>query len=113
MQRRDFITFIGGATAAAAWPVVVRAQQADRVRRIAVIIALPENDPELKKWLAAFRQGLEKTDGRNVSVDYRFTPAGAQATALAKELLARRPDVILAHSTPITAALQRESRAAD
>jgi ABC-type uncharacterized transport system substrate-binding protein len=62
---------------------------------------------------AAFRQGLEKrgwSEGRNVRIDYRYAPAGAQAQVLAKELVALQPDVIFAQTTPITAALQRESR---
>jgi len=108
LKRREFITLLGGA--AAAWPVAARAQQ---VRRIGVMIALPEGDPELKKWLAAFRQALERlgwSESRNVHVDYRFTPAGAHAQELAKEMLALQPDVTLAFSTPVTAAFQREIR---
>jgi putative tryptophan/tyrosine transport system substrate-binding protein len=107
MRRREFISFLGGA--AAAWPLAARAQQ---MRRIGVMIALPEDDPELKKWLAALRQGLEKlgwSEGRNVHLDYRFTPAGAHAREFAKELLALQPDVILAFSTPVTTAFQQET----
>src|SRR5262245_42116332 len=77
------------------------------------MIALPECDPELKKWLAAFRQALERlgwSQSRNIHLDYRFTPAGAHAQELAKELLTLQPDVILAFSTPVTAAFQRETR---
>jgi len=105
--RREFITLIG---AAAAWPLAARAQQ---MRRIGVMIALPESDPELKKWLAAFRQALERlgwSESSNVHFDYRFTPAGAHAQESAKELLALQPDVILAFSTPVTIAFQQESR---
>src|SRR5215470_2944432 len=83
------------------------------MRRIGLLIALAENDPEAKARLAAFRQGLEKrgwSEGRNVRIDYRFAPGGAQVQMLAKDLVALQPDVILAHSTPITAALRRESR---
>jgi putative tryptophan/tyrosine transport system substrate-binding protein len=61
----------------------------------------------------SFRQGLEKrgwSEGRNVRIDYRYAPAGAQAQMLAKELVASQPDVIFANTTPSTAALQRESR---
>jgi len=108
VKRREFITLLGGA--AAAWPAAARAQQ---MRRIGVMIALPEGDPELKKWLVAFWQALERlgwSESRNVQLDYRFTPAGAQAQELAKELLALQPDVILAFSTPVTAAFQRETR---
>jgi putative tryptophan/tyrosine transport system substrate-binding protein len=110
MRRRDFIRVIGGVGATAAWPLIVRAQQ---TRRIGVMIALPEHDPELKKWLAAFREALERlgwSQGRNIHLDYRFAPAGAHAQEFAKELLALQPDVILAFSTPVTAAFQRESR---
>ena len=77
------------------------------------MIALSEGDPESKKWLAAFRQALERlgwSERRNVYLDYRFTPAGAHAQKLAKELLALQPDVILAFSTPATAAVQQETR---
>jgi len=107
MKRREFITLLGGT--AVAWPLAGRAQQ---TRRIGVMIALPEDDPELKKWLAAFRQGLEKlgwSEGRNVQIDYRFAPAGARASERAKELLALQPDLVLAFSTPVTAAFQRDT----
>jgi putative tryptophan/tyrosine transport system substrate-binding protein len=110
IRRRDFITLLGGI--AAAWPLTARAQQSGEGRRIAVMIALPEGDPELDKWLVAFRQRLDTLgwlEGRNVHIDYRFAPAGARADALAKELLALKPHVILAFSTPVTAAFQRET----
>ena len=108
IRRREFIALVGGA--AAAWPIAAWAQQ---MRRIGVMIALPEGDPELKKWLAAFGQALERlgwSENRNVHLDYRFTPAGAHARDLAKELLALQPDVVLAFSTPATAAFQQETR---
>jgi putative tryptophan/tyrosine transport system substrate-binding protein len=109
--RRKFVaTLLGGAVA---WPLSARAQEPDRVRRIGVLTAFAEDDPEIRARLAAFRQGLEKrgwSEGRNVRIDYRFAPASAQAEVLAKGLVALQPDVILANSTPVTAALQRESR---
>jgi putative ABC transport system substrate-binding protein len=83
------------------------------MRRIGVLGILAEDDPQMKADLAAFRLGLERlgwSEGRNVRIDTRFAPAGAQAQVLAKELVALQPDVILAHSTPVAAALQRESR---
>jgi putative tryptophan/tyrosine transport system substrate-binding protein len=109
VTRRNFITLIGGA---AAWPLAARAQQTERVRRIGVLMNLAEDDPEAKARLAAFRQGLEKrgwSEGHDVRIDARFAPAGTRAQVLAKELVALQPDVILANSTPVTAALQRES----
>jgi putative ABC transport system substrate-binding protein len=108
VRRREFITLLSGA--AATWPLAASAQP---TRRIGVMIALPEGDPELKKWLAAFRQALERlgwSESGNVHLDYRFTPAGAHAHELAKELLTLQPDAILAFSTPVTAAFQRETR---
>src|SRR5262245_30245160 len=110
MKRREFIRFVGGTVFA--WPLPARAQQAG-MRRIGVLVGLAEDDLETKARLAAFRQGLEKrgwSEGRNVHIDTRFAPASAHAQVLAKELVALQPDVILAHTTPITTALQRESR---
>jgi putative ABC transport system substrate-binding protein len=109
IKRRDFITLLGGA---AAWPLAARAQQAGKVPRIGVLIALAQSDPEAKAWVAGFLQGLEKrgwSEDRNLHIDYRFALAGAQAQVLAKELVARQPDVIFAMPTPAVAALQRES----
>ena len=112
MNRRGFITLLGGA---AAWPLASRAQQADRIRRIAVLSPMAEDDPETKARLSAFRQGLEKrgwSEGRNVSIDIRFAPGSSadRAQVLAKELIALQPEVILAQSTPVFVALQRETR---
>src|SRR5262249_54321832 len=105
-------TLLGGA---AAWPLAARAQQADRIRRIAVLSPLAEDDPEMTARLAGFRQGLEKrgwSEGRNVRMDTRFAPDSSadQAQVQGKELIALQPDVILAQGTPLGAALQRESR---
>ena len=113
MNRREFITLLGGATA---WPLAARAQQGERMRRVGVLMATAEDDPETKPRLAGFRQGLQKlgwSEGRNVHLDTRFAPApnADGAKALAKELVALQPDVILAQSTPVTAAFQRETRA--
>src|SRR5258708_24447859 len=109
MKRRKFITLIGGA--AAAWPVVARAQSGP-VRRIGVLMGLAEDDPQTKARLAGFRQGLERrgwSEGRNLRIDYRFAAGSSDRyQLLAKELIALQPDVILAHSTPAATALQRE-----
>jgi putative tryptophan/tyrosine transport system substrate-binding protein len=110
MRRREFIPLLAGA--AATWPFATRAQQADRLRRISVLAAAADNDPEFKARLAAFRQRLEKrgwSEGRNVHIEVRFA-AAERFESLAKELVAAQPDVILAHTTPVAAALQRESR---
>jgi putative ABC transport system substrate-binding protein len=109
MRRRKFLGLVGGA---ASWPVVALAQQPEPMRRIGVLVGLAENDPEMKERLAGFRQGLEKlgwSEGNNVRIDYRFAPAGARAHLLARELVALQPDVILAQSTPATAALKPET----
>jgi putative ABC transport system substrate-binding protein len=111
MRRREFLGVIGGA--AMAWPMAARAQPAEPMRRIGLLVGLAENDPEMKERLAGFRQGLEKlgwSEGRNVRIDYRFAPAGTQAHLLARELVALQPDVILSQSTPATAALKPETR---
>ena len=75
LQRREFIAGLGSASA---WPVVVRAQQGDRVRRIGVLMAYDENDPVTKSNLSALTQGLADlgwTDGRNVRIDLRWAGA--------------------------------------
>src|SRR6516162_1180454 len=71
MRRREFITLLGGA---AAWPLVARAQQGNRMRRIGVLMAGDENDPVSKLQLSAFIQGLADvgwTDGRNMRIELR------------------------------------------
>jgi putative tryptophan/tyrosine transport system substrate-binding protein len=87
MRRRDFITLLGGAMVA--WPIAVRAQQGERMRRIGVLMAYAEDDLETKLRLAAFRQGLESlgwSEGSNVRIDCRYSPAATvdQAQVLAK-----------------------------
>jgi len=110
MRRRAFIAALGSAAAS---PLVARAQQTERLRRIGVLMGLAEDDPDARARLAVFRQGLDRlgwSEGRNVSIDYRFAPAGVQAHVLAKELIASQPDAILAQTTPVVVALQGESR---
>ena len=72
IRRREFVTLLGGA---AAWPVAARAQQPDRMRRIGVLMSVPENDPEAQAWLGTFSEGLQQlgwTAGRNIRLDYRW-----------------------------------------
>jgi putative ABC transport system substrate-binding protein len=112
MKRRDFITLIGGA--AAAWPLAVRAQQADRMRRIGALMAYPESDAEGPIRIAAFREELQKlgwTEGRNVRSDIRWGALDPQSRQrLAQELAALQPDLILSQDTPTTAALLQQTR---
>jgi putative tryptophan/tyrosine transport system substrate-binding protein len=113
MRRRDFITLLGGATAA--WPLAARTQQTgERVRRIGVLINLAESDPEGQARIAAFREGLGKlgwTEGRQVHIEYRWTAGDpVRARAYAAELVQLKPDVIFAASTTSLAALQPETR---
>src|SRR5215471_18267467 len=111
MNRRDFITLLGGA---AAWPLAASAQQGNRVRRIGVLMALDENDPEQKRRLFPFTQALADlgwTDGRNVRIDVRWTGGDInRIRLLAQELVGPQPDIILTSGTPETAAVQRETR---
>jgi putative ABC transport system substrate-binding protein len=111
MRRRTFIAALGSA---AAWPLAARAQQSDRVRRIGVLMPYDENDLEGKLRYSAFAQALTDlgwTDGRNVRIDLRWAGGDInRMRAFAQELVGLQPDVILANTTPATAALQRETR---
>jgi putative ABC transport system substrate-binding protein len=110
MKRRTFIAGLGGV---AAWPVVARAQQGDRVRRIGVLMAGDEIDPVFKPRLSAFTQALAElgwTDGRNMRVDLRWHGGdNNRIPTLAQDLVGLQPDIILATSTAATIALQRET----
>ena len=110
MRRRDFIAGVGSA---AAWPMVGRAQQGDRVRRIGVLMGYGENDPGPKGWFSGFTRGLAElgwTDGRNLRMDVRWWGADiGRAEVFAKELVQLQPDAIFASTTPVTVALQRET----
>jgi putative tryptophan/tyrosine transport system substrate-binding protein len=111
MKRREFIAGLGSA---AAWPLVTRAQQGDRIRRIAVLMPGDENDPALKTYVSAFMQALADlgwTDGRNVRMDFRWAGGDInRIRAFAQELVGLQPDIIVASSTAVTAALQEETR---
>jgi putative tryptophan/tyrosine transport system substrate-binding protein len=112
MNRREFITLIGGA--AATWPLAARAQQGERVRRIGKLAAQAEADPDMQARLDGFRYGLQGhgwVEGRNVHIDYRFSDGRADRfQPLAKELVALKPELIFAQGTGAAAAVQRESR---
>ena len=113
VHRRDFLKFIAGS--AASWPLAASAQQAGRTRRIGVLMAHAENDPEFRTYVSAFREGLEKfgwKDGRNVHIDFRWgalDDAEARQRA-AKELIELQPEIILTQNTPPTASMLQQTR---
>ena len=113
MRRREFMTLLSGA--AAAWPLAARAQP-DRVRRIGVLMAHAESDPEFQAYLTTFREELQKlgwTEGRNIRIDSRWgalDDAEARQRS-AKELVALQPDLILTQNTPPSASMLQETRA--
>src|SRR5262245_44738882 len=97
LRRREFITLLGGA---AAWPLVVRAQQRERMGRIGVLRNLGSDDAEGQARNAAFLEGLEELGwavGRNVRIEYRWGAGDAELfRRYASEMVALAPDVILA-----------------
>ena len=112
MKRREFITLLG--SAAATWPMVTRAQQPERVRRIGVLSGLAANHPDTQALKAAFLQGLQQlgwTDGRNVQIEYRWGAGNADnIRKYATELAALAPDVILVTGAASLAPLLRATR---
>ena len=112
MRRREFISLAGGAVV---WPIAARAQQRGLLRRIGVLMSWDESDPEIKTFFSSFMQGLAKsgwTDGGNVQMEARWAGGNVDRLRMfAKELVDLQPDVILATSTPATAALQQATRA--
>jgi putative ABC transport system substrate-binding protein len=115
MKRREFIALIGGAAAAPSllWPLVARAQQADRPRRIGVLMGLGEHDPEAQLRVTALRAELAKLGwiaGRDVQLNIRWAIADAgRVRDFAKELVRQQSDVIIAQGTPSVTALAQET----
>jgi len=111
MRRRDFIAGLGGA---AAWPVVARAQQPERMRRIGVLVNLVADDHETQARIGAFLQGLQEFGwalGRNLRIDYRWGAGDADRTRrYAAELVALAPDVILTSGSTAVAPLLQATR---
>ncbi|MGB8739651.1 MAG: ABC transporter substrate-binding protein [Xanthobacteraceae bacterium] len=111
MRRREFITLVGGATA---WPLLVNAQQAERMRRIGVLLPIAKDDPDYQSWVTAFRQALQElgwVDGHNVQIDIRWATSNpAEIRGHAAELAALAPDVILAPGTSTVAPLMQATR---
>jgi putative ABC transport system substrate-binding protein len=112
LRRREFITGLGGA--AAAWPIAVRAQMPGAMRRVVVLMTNSESDVEAQANLGSFKQELMTlgwTEGGNIRIDIRWADANVdRMQTLSKELLELKPDVILAHTTPVTAAFRRQTR---
>jgi ABC-type uncharacterized transport system substrate-binding protein len=111
MNRRGFITLLGGA---AAWPLAARAQQPGGMRRIGVLMGQVATDPEGQSRLAAFLQGLQETCwsvGRNMRIETRWSAGNADDTRkYAAELVALGSEVILSSGTPAVAALIQATR---
>ena len=111
MRRREFIVGLGGA---AAWPMMARAQQPDRVRRVGVLMPFDEKDSQIQDWFSRFTQGLAElgwTDGGNLRMDVRWAAGNIDRMRVyAKELVDLRPDMIFTAGTPATTPLHRETR---
>ena len=112
IQRRAFITLLGGATIG--WPLVARAQQAERVRRIGVLMVSAESDHESRRRVTAFERELRNLGwivSRNLQIDYRWSVSDDErAAAAAAELLRLIPDVVLASAPPALRAVQQTTR---
>jgi putative ABC transport system substrate-binding protein len=110
MQRREFIAGVG---TVAAWSLAAHAQQTKSQRRIAAFFASHGDDPEVMRQVARFQDELAKLgwlEGQTIHVDYRFGAGNVDYTALAKELLGLHPELIVTQATPLTAAMQQETR---
>src|SRR5438128_11940613 len=110
MNRCELISLLGAA--AAAWPLAARAQQ--RVRRIGMVMAYTESDPNGQLQVAAFREHLQKLgwiEGSNIRIDFRYAADDpARIRALAVELLGLKPDLMVSNSNVVTTTLQSEVR---
>jgi ABC-type uncharacterized transport system substrate-binding protein len=113
MRRREFITLLGGA-AAAAWPVAARAQQGERQRRVGLLLPGSSDDAEFQVRIGAFLQGLALLGwsiGQNVRIETRWATTDAGAIRRhAAELAALAPDVILAHGASTVGPLLQATR---
>jgi putative ABC transport system substrate-binding protein len=111
MQRREFIALVG--SVAAAWPQWASAQQPDRMRRVGVLMGIAESDPAQQSFVSAFTQALQELgwrDGGNIRIDYRWGSGDAdKIQSFARELVEQKPDLIVGHTTPVVAALKKQT----
>jgi len=112
MRRREFINFLGAT--AVVWPVSARAQQhPEGMRHIAILFGT-EDGPQTRVWRTAFNEGMRELgwiDGQNIRIEIRWAASDRDTMAiLAKELVSLHPDLIIGHTTPVVAALQRETK---
>src|SRR5262249_9581483 len=107
MRRREFITLLGGT---AIWPVVARAQQGDRLRRVGVLLSYLEGDAQVQTWTQALETSLQElgwTIGRNIQLDYRWAgPNPDRLRAAAEELVRLSPNILVPVATPALIAAQ-------
>jgi putative tryptophan/tyrosine transport system substrate-binding protein len=112
IRRREFVTLLGGA--AAAWPIAARAQQVERVRRIGVLTLFSERDTEGRSRFSAFHEGLREAgwiEGRNIRIEYRWADGDPdRLRAYAAEIVGPAPEAIFCNSTPVLAALRKETQ---
>ena len=111
MRRREFITLVGSGTV---WPLAALAQQGERMRRLGILMAGAESDPQYQADVAVFHEGLQKlgwVDGQNIRIEVRWAGFNAETMQrYAKELIALEPDLILSNDTPTTAMLLQQTR---
>jgi putative ABC transport system substrate-binding protein len=111
MNRREYITSAGGAVVL--WHLSSRGLGAERVRRVGVLLGWSTGAPQAAPFLAEFKKALTELgwiEGRNIQVDYRWAATDADLMrSFARELIDLKPDVIVGHSTPVVAALHRET----
>lgn len=111
LKRREFITLLGAAVAS--WPIAGRAQQRGRLRRIAMMIAPVEDDPQGQARVIHFRQKLQElgwTEGQNLQIDYRWGAGPDRSPSYAAELASLAPEVIVANGSPALSALHQATR---
>jgi len=112
IKRRDFITLLGGA--AVAWPLAAWAQQPGQIRRIGLLMIIPEGDSQSRADRDALGSGLHELGwitGRNVDLEYRWSDGDEPLLrTYAAELVGRSPDVVMTEGTAALAAVRRETK---